>query len=483
MKVKQLCINSYKPPVQSQNWAQSLFLNLYRCNSQQISRHLHRLKVNKVVKGGQSFIFGEEKVGLAVGVKGSCYNAGGEIVRRARKYGFGTVVLSQNELNLKETSQVISGLIQANYKYKLLGDLAQEKQQSDENNDQYSYIQELYVQENIFEDPYFQQLVQLAQIKLYARDLANTRQEGTPQYFVNEVKKLFKDNPNVEIQILEGKQLQECQLNLFYAVGQGSIHPPTLINLTYRGNKNSQELHALVGKGITFDTGGLHLKSYGHMENMYLDKSGACNVLAAFKGAVDMKLKVNVTITLGMAENAISNTSYKPSNILKSHKGLTVEINNTDAEGRLVLADCLSWTQAIYNPTTIVEISTLTGSCKAALGENTGGLFSNNDKLSQELLEIGKELQEPFWRMPVTDEHQDMMKGKFADLCNTGKSKICGASKAAAFLFNFVDDKIPFAHLDIAGPKESKTDKGIYPLGATGFGTQVLLKYLLNKQE
>ena len=114
--------------------------------------------------------------------------------------------------------------------------------------------------------------------------------------------------------------------------------------MTYRGNKDSEEIHALVGKGITFDTGGLHLKSYGNMETMHLDKSGACNVLAAFKGEVDMNLKVNVTVTLGMAENAISNTSYKPSNILKSHKGLTVEINNTDAEGRLVLADCLSWT-------------------------------------------------------------------------------------------------------------------------------------------
>ncbi|CAD8188362.1 unnamed protein product [Paramecium octaurelia] len=483
MNLKQLCINSYKPPAQQQNWASSLFLNLYRCNSQQISRHLHRLKANKIVKGGQSYIFGEEKVGLAVGVKGSCYNAGGDVARSARKYGFGRVVLSQNELNIKETSQVISGLIQANYKYKLLGDAAKQKLQSDENNDKYSYIQELHVQENIFEDPYFQQLIQLAQTKLYARDLANTRQEGTPQYFVNEVKTLFKDNPNVEIKILEGKQLQESQLNLFYAVGQGSIHPPALINLTYRGNKDSQQLHALVGKGITFDTGGLHLKSYGHMEKMYLDKSGACNVLAAFKGAVDMKLKVNVTVTLGMAENAISNTSYKPSSILKSHKGLTVEINNTDAEGRLVLADCLSWTQATYSPTSILEISTLTGACKAALGENTGGLFSNNDYLSQELQEIGKELQEPFWRMPVTDEHKDMMKSQFADLCNSGQPKVCGASKAAAFLFNFVDEKTPFAHLDIAGPKYSKADKGIHPPGATGFGTQVLLKYLLNKQE
>ena len=133
-------------------------------------------------------------------------------------------------------------------------------------------------------------------------------------------------------------------MNLFYGVGKGSIHKPVLINLTYKGNSESDKLIALVGKGITFDTGGLHLKGYGNMEKMYLDKSGACNVLATFKAAVEMNLKINITATLGFAENAISNTAYKPGDIIRSLSGLTVEINNTDAEGRLVLADCLTWT-------------------------------------------------------------------------------------------------------------------------------------------
>ena len=131
---------------------------------------------------------------------------------------------------------------------------------------------------------------------------------------------------------------------MFYGVGKGSVHKPVLINLTYKGNNDSDKLIALVGKGITFDTGGLHLKGYGNMEKMYLDKSGACNVLATFKAVVEMNLKINITATLGFAENAISNTAYKPGDIIKSLSGLTVEINNTDAEGRLVLADCLTWT-------------------------------------------------------------------------------------------------------------------------------------------
>lgn len=190
----------------------------------------------------------------------------------------------------------------------------------------------------------------MAEYKLYARELANTRQEGTPQYFIHEVRKQFAGNPNVKITILEGDMLKENRLNLFHSVGKGSIHKPALINLHYQGNPESNDIYALIGKGVTFDTGGLHVKPYGSMEKMYLDKSGASNVLAAFRGAVEMNLPINITATLGMAENAVSGESYKPGEILTSHKGLTVEVNNTDAEGRLVLADCISWTQAKFKP-------------------------------------------------------------------------------------------------------------------------------------
>ena len=164
----------------------------------------------------------------------------------------------------------------------------------------------------------------------------------TSDFFVDEVNNLFSDN--VEKRVIRGEQLRNEGLNLFHAVGKGATSQPTLINLTYRGNNNDGRVYALVGKGITFDTGGLHVKPYGSMETMYLDKTGACAVLAAFRGVVEMGLRINVTVTLGLAENAIGNTSYKPADIIKSHKGLTVEIKNTDAEGRLVLADCLSWT-------------------------------------------------------------------------------------------------------------------------------------------
>jgi leucyl aminopeptidase len=186
-----------------------------------------------------------------------------------------------------------------------------------------------------------QESIKLAFYKIYARELANSR--VTSDFFVEEVNSLFSDN--VEKRVIRGDQLKDEGLNLVHAVGKGATSQPTLINLTYRGNNNDPRVYALVGKGITFDTGGLHLKPYGSMETMYLDKTGACAVLAAFRGVVEMGLKINVTATLGLAENAINNTSYKPADIIKSHKGLTVEIKNTDAEGRLVLADCISWTQ------------------------------------------------------------------------------------------------------------------------------------------
>lgn len=163
------------------------------------------------------------------------------------------------------------------------------------------------------------------------------------------------------------------------------------------------------------------------METMYIDKGGACAVLAAFRGAVEMNLKVNVTATVGMAENAIGNTAYKPSEIIQSYHGLTVEINNTDAEGRLVLADCISWTEKNRQPTKMIEVSTLTGACMVALGENTAGIFTSDDKLCEELITISDEVYEPLWRLPVTDEHKELMKGQYADLCNVGQGKYAGA--------------------------------------------------------
>lgn len=170
-------------------------------------------------------------------------------------------------------------------------------------------------------------------------------------------------------------------MNLFYAVGQSAKDAPRYIAIHYQGNPSSNDIdYAIVGKGLTYDTGGLNLKPTGFIEDMYLDKGGACATLGALHGTIQMKLPVNVVFVVGLAENSIDSLSYKPHDIIKSRKGLTVEIGNTDAEGRLVLADSLTYTQDVYKPKKIIDLATLTGACVVGLGEKVAGLFSNNDE-------------------------------------------------------------------------------------------------------
>ena len=215
-----------------------------------------------------------------------------------------------------------------------------------------------------------------------------------------------------------------------------------------------------------------------------MDKAGACAVLATLRGVAEMKLKVNLTCSIGLVENFIGSKSYRPSDIIRSLKGLTVEIGNTDAEGRLVLADVMTWTQRISKnkPAEIIELSTLTGACVVALGEGTAGLFSNNDELAEKIFKSGQNESEDFWRLPIKKEHRESIKSDFADIKNSGKSRYGGASQAAAFLEHFVEKDVKWAHLDIAGPAESKSQKEVWSAGLTGFGVQTLLNYLKNKE-
>lgn len=234
----------------------------------------------------------------------------------------------------------------------------------------------------------------------------------------------------------------------------------------------------MVGKGVTFDTGGLNLKPTGFMEDMYGDKGGACAVIGALHGCLELRPKKNILFAVGLAENAIDARSYKPGDIITSMKGLTVEIGNTDAEGRLVLADCFTYVQQEFKPKTMINLATLTGACLVALGHDTAGLFSNSDQLSEELLKSSEATFEPLWRLPINEEHHEAMKGKFSDLNNMGSTRYGGASQAAAFLERFVDKSTNWAHLDIAGPAIRKSAKPPMCADGTGFGTQLLLHYL-----
>jgi len=199
-------------------------------------------------------------------------------------------------------------------------------------------------------------------------------------------------------------------MGLFHAVGRAALSEPRLIVVKYEGDPDNKDCIALVGKGLTYDTGGLNLKPTGSMENMYGDKNGACAVLGALHGVLNSQPKINIVFALGIAENAIGSRSYKPGDILKSMKGLTVEIGNTDAEGRLVLADTFTYVQREFKPTEMIDLATLTGACMVALGSETAGLFSNNDEIASSLLKSGTKVFEPLWRLPIAQEHRDAMK-------------------------------------------------------------------------
>lgn len=197
-------------------------------------------------------------------------------------------------------------------------------------------------------------------------------------------------------------------MNLLHAVGKGATSEPRCVAVYYKGNPASEDVEvALVGKGITFDTGGLHLKGYGNMEQMYLDKGGACSVIGALHGAMELGLKINAVFAMGLAENAIDAKSYKPMDIITSLKGYTVEIDNTDAEGRLILADTFTYVQREFKPKRLIDLATLTGAIRIALGLETAGLFSNDDDFAQELSVCGHDVFEKTWRMPIPDESKD----------------------------------------------------------------------------
>ena len=269
-------------------------------------------------------------------------------------------------------------------------------------------------------------------------------------------------------------------MNCFHAVGQAAVEEPRCVMVHYRGNPDKEEIDlALVGKGVTFDTGGLNLKPTGFMEDMFGDKNGACAVLGALHGALELRPKKNIVFAVGLAENAIDSKSYKPGDILTSMKGLTVEIGNTDAEGRLVLCDTMTYVQKEFKPKQMIDLATLTGAVKVALGDETAGLFSNCDKMSAKLLESSETTFEPLWRLPIMKEHRESMKATHADLGNKGKTPYGGASQAAAFLERFVEKDTKWAHLDIAGPAMAKAAKPPMCANGTGFGVNLLLDYIM----
>ncbi len=304
-----------------------------------------------------------------------------------------------------------------------------------------------------------------------ARDLANTPpNEATPAWMATRARALAR-RWRARIQVLGPAELKRRGMGGILAVGGGSANPPRLVRIELgRGPKTV----ALVGKGVTFDSGGISIKPAAQMDEMKWDKCGACAVLGTLEALAALRLPVRIRAYLPLAENMPDGLAYRPGDIVRCGNGKTVEILNTDAEGRMILADALGWA-ASERPDYLVEYSTLTGACVVALGHTGAGLFSASDELASGLLEAAEQAGERLWRLPIWSEFLDEMRGAHADLKNSG-GRWGGASTAAAFLSQFVGEVERWAHLDIAGP--AYVGEGKEKRGATGYGVSLTVGWL-----
>jgi len=294
-----------------------------------------------------------------------------------------------------------------------------------------------------------------------------------PKKYVEEIQKLSKIG--LKIKSYNEKELKKLGLNALLGVGQGSINESYLVTIEWNGKKSSSEKPlAFVGKGVCFDTGGISLKPARFMEEMKYDMAGSAVVVGLLKSLALRKAKINAVGVVGLVENMPGGNAQRPGDIVKSYSGKTIEVLNTDAEGRLVLADALSFTEKKYKPKFIIDLATLTGAIIISLGEEFAGLFSNNDELSKNIYKASQSVNEKVWRMPLHKNYDKLMDSKIADMQNINYSGGAGSLTAAQFLKRFIINNTPWAHLDIAGMAFSKKAANLNPGGATGFGVRLL---------
>lgn len=308
-----------------------------------------------------------------------------------------------------------------------------------------------------------------------ARDIVNTPSNiMTPQAFADEAQKVAKEG-NLKISVFGKKEMQKMGMNTIIAVSEGSDKEPQFIVMEYGSGK---ECVAIVGKGITFDTGGIDVKPWDSMESMKSDKAGAAAVLGMMKAISRLKPKARVIGAMALTENMIGERAMKPGDIVKAYNGKTIEIMNTDAEGRLVLADAVSYVEKNYKPSAIIDLATLTGACIIAIGFHASGLICTDDKLAKKISDAGEKTYERVWQFPFWEEYHEVTKSDNADVRNIGKERYGpGTISGAAFIKQFVE-KTPWAHLDIAGPAWINSGREYVPANATGWGVRIMTQMI-----
>jgi len=311
-----------------------------------------------------------------------------------------------------------------------------------------------------------------------ARDLVNESAHTiTPQYLGETALAWAKKSEGkLEATVWDAKLIAQHKMGLLMAVSQGSSVEPRFITLRYRGAPKSKDHTVLIGKGVTYDTGGLNLKPTGSMETMRCDMAGAATVLATVTTLASLKVPCNVTAVVPATENAIDARSYKPGDVFMAYDGSTVEIGNTDAEGRLILADAIGYSLEHLAPTRMIDFATLTGAVIIALGDGIAGFFSNDDPLADALQKASSDVHEPLWRLPLYRHYEDKLKSKVADISNVG-GRPGGSIMGALFLKHFVTKQVPWAHIDFAGPAFLDKEFRLFPRHAVGFGVRLMVKF------
>ena len=311
------------------------------------------------------------------------------------------------------------------------------------------------------------------------RDLVSDSSDVvTPDLFEKLARRITsKSKSKLKMKVLHEKELKKQGLDLLYGVGKAGTSKPRLIMLEYNGNKSAKEKIMFVGKGITFDSGGLNIKTGNYMLEMRMDMAGAATVLSIIKSAAELRMKKNIVVLMPCAENLVDSTSQRPGDIIKSYSGKTVENMNTDAEGRLILADAIAYGVKKYNPKLVVEYSTLTGAIVAALGSHCAGMVSTSKEYSDKMFEAGLSTYERVWPMPLFEEYLEEVKGERSDFKSMGKTRNNGAIFGGAFLSKFTENK-PFIHLDVAGTAMLDEPKDYMPKAGSGFGVRLAIRFL-----
>ncbi len=302
-----------------------------------------------------------------------------------------------------------------------------------------------------------------------------------PDEYAKRLTKLRK--VGLRVTVYNTSKLRKMKCNALLGVGQGSSRGSYIVTMEWRGNKKQKKPLAFVGKGVCFDTGGISLKPARFMEDMTYDMAGSAVVVGLLKCLALRKAKVNAIGVVGLVENMVSGNAQRPGDIVKSFSGKTIEVLNTDAEGRLVLADAITFTEKKFKPNFIIDLATLTGAIVVALGSEYAGLFSNDDNLSNQLHDAGEKVDEKVWRLPLHENYDKLMNSKNADMQNINYVGGAGSTTAAQFLQRFIINKTPWAHLDIAGMAFSKYAGSLNSSGATGYGVRLLDKFVQDNYE